>query len=311
MILYKYFSPERLNIFENNYLRFTQPGSSNDPFETLPFIDTIAAKPHIDNVIDNFFTLGLSNQTLFNQEYEKILQDTIKEYNLPQELVDQIRQLPESEVISNAMGLVTPYMQELLGLTSPNLKDKAPYIIKEKLNSLFGILCLTEKPDNILMWAHYATCHNGFVIGFDITHPYFNFNIETQNQINKLKKVSYSIKRPEIIFFDPNEDEQSQLTNIANNFFFTKSDHWHYEKEWRMIRKLEDAEKVIVNGNEKICLFSFPALIVKSVIIGSQMCDADKQKIISLIYENESYRHTVICQATMDLKEFKLNIDLI
>jgi hypothetical protein len=35
-----------------------------------------------------------------------------------------------------------------------------------------GILCLTETPDNHLMWVHYAAGHAGFVVGFRTTAAY-------------------------------------------------------------------------------------------------------------------------------------------
>jgi hypothetical protein len=37
-----------------------------------------------------------------------------------------------------------------------------------------GILSLTEKRDNLLMWAHCAAQHTGYFIGFDTTHEYWN-----------------------------------------------------------------------------------------------------------------------------------------
>jgi hypothetical protein len=39
----------------------------------------------------------------------------------------------------------------------------ARYHLKNQL----GVLCLTEKADNHLMWIHYAQKHNGFILGFN------------------------------------------------------------------------------------------------------------------------------------------------
>lgn len=37
-------------------------------------------------------------------------------------------------------------------------------LFADRMNDLIGLLCLTEKPDNLLMWAHYADSHAGFVV---------------------------------------------------------------------------------------------------------------------------------------------------
>jgi hypothetical protein len=33
---------------------------------------------------------------------------------------------------------------------------------------------LSEVPDSLLMWAHYAASHTGFIVEFDGWHPYFH-----------------------------------------------------------------------------------------------------------------------------------------
>src|SRR4051812_34671087 len=37
----------------------------------------------------------------------------------------------------------------------------------------FGLICLSARFDDMLMWAHYTRGHSGFVIGFDTSHPFF------------------------------------------------------------------------------------------------------------------------------------------
>jgi hypothetical protein len=41
-ILYKYLPPERLDILVNGKIRITQPTSTNDPFDLLPFVQPLA-----------------------------------------------------------------------------------------------------------------------------------------------------------------------------------------------------------------------------------------------------------------------------
>src|SRR5262249_33519683 len=37
----------------------------------------------------------------------------------------------------------------------------------------FGLICLSEVPDDILMWSHYTEGHSGLVIGFNTTDEFF------------------------------------------------------------------------------------------------------------------------------------------
>jgi hypothetical protein len=37
----------------------------------------------------------------------------------------------------------------------------------------YGILSLTEDPEHILMWSHYAHQHKGMAVGFDLSHEFF------------------------------------------------------------------------------------------------------------------------------------------
>jgi hypothetical protein len=45
-------------------------------------------------------------------------------------------------------------------------------LIDRHLNTL-GILSLSEVPDDLLMWTHYAANHSGFVLEFDDKHHWF------------------------------------------------------------------------------------------------------------------------------------------
>ena len=98
---------------------------------------------------------------------------------------------------------------------------------RTQLLSLFdnvGIFCLSEVPDNLLMWAHYADSHRGFCLGFRRAAD----NILGQAAL----PVTYSEDLPRLTaaHFDP-------LTNphSADALWLTKSSSWSYEREWRVL----------------------------------------------------------------------------
>ena len=55
MRIYKYLSPERVDVLENQMLRFTQANYLNDPFEHLPFVSQL---------VDGAYTKKLYEESL-------------------------------------------------------------------------------------------------------------------------------------------------------------------------------------------------------------------------------------------------------
>lgn len=69
----------------------------------------------------------------------------------------------------------------------------------ENVNNNIGILSLTKKWNNTLMWAHYTDSHKGLCVGFDPKDKYFSDLLSSDREKCKtIKKVVYSDKRVEI-----------------------------------------------------------------------------------------------------------------
>jgi hypothetical protein len=87
-----------------------------------------------------------------------------------------------------------------------------------------GVACFTQKPDNLLMWSHYADGGRGMCLAFSTKEKLFE----------KAKKVTYSGSIPllnlESILCDEQYDSLIEL-------YRTKSTHWAYEEEWRVIHE--------------------------------------------------------------------------
>jgi hypothetical protein len=161
----------------------------------------------------------------------------------------------------------------------------------EGLNS-FGIFCLTEDKRNLLMWSHYASDHKGYVVGFDVSHPFFSthgyFSTEENDSVHR---VIYSD-------FRANQPKESK------DWFIQKSNAWMYEKEHRVIRRLYEADcikELTEEGSfertreaislrkqlsepQFICLFEIPPEAVKSVVFGAKMDEEFKRSMQGLIH---------------------------
>ena len=87
------------------------------------------------------------------------------------------------------------------------------------LRSEYGVLCLSAVRDDILMWSHYADFHRGVCLEFD----------GAAKLMQHAFPVSYSKERPSIhMIRDSNETAMEKSLR-------TKSDHWKYEREWRLL----------------------------------------------------------------------------
>jgi hypothetical protein len=135
----------------------------------------------------------------------------------------------------------------------------------------YGVVCLSEHPDNLLMWTHYCSEHKGICIEFEKTPG------TPMDQSNVCFKMRYSISYPSVSVLDYYnlKDEEAVKKTL-----FTKSSEWKYEDEWRYIES---------EGNKECDL---PGRI-SSIIFGLNANEKDINKIKSITEDqNILYKHT-------------------
>jgi hypothetical protein len=88
-----------------------------------------------------------------------------------------------------------------------------------------GVSCFSETNDNLLMWSHYADACRGMCLEFDTTND---------DLFQKAKQVRYVSNIPVL---DLDELVVDQKSDQILDLFCTKSDHWSYEREWRVIHQ--------------------------------------------------------------------------
>jgi hypothetical protein len=161
--------------------------------------------------------------------------------------------------------------------------------------------------DNLLMWAHYASNHTGFVIEFNEKHSFF----DRGSEVGHLKKVRYSITRPEVTLLDPALSDLEHLYQWINDIFCVKSEHWDYEQEWRMIVALRNCQNVLASQQDDIYLFELPKSCITGIILGCRISTENKERILKVLRNDDEYRHVSLRQAEMDEKEFRLHFNKI
>lgn len=112
-----------------------------------------------------------------------------------------------------------------------------------RLNDHYGIISLCQELHSIIMWSHYGNMHKGIAIEVDsrkllikntLQHSQFYTSPKTNPQ-----PVVYSKSRKI-------DDPGSFSFNHLYDSFFLKSDEWSYEKEFRIVSDLSNADEVII-----------------------------------------------------------------
>ena len=297
MALYKYVIPDRIDVLENSLIRLTQPLVFNDPFECFPYIREVA---HGERVSEY-----LKRHQCSEEEKERMLLESWKEerekhpeLNVPYE---EFREYLKFKM-DQARFFICDLVKGLASMDDPSFRSETVHALTKAINKEIGILCLTEKMDKLLMWAHYASNHTGFVIEFNEKHSFF----DRGSEIGHLKKVRYSIARPEVTLLDPTLSDMEHIYQWINEIFCVKSEHWDYEHEWRMIVALKNCQNVIASEQDDIYLFELPKSCITGIILGCRMSTEDKERILNDLRNDDEYRHVSLRQAEMDEKEFRL-----
>jgi len=178
------------------------------------------------------------------------------------------------------------------------LRERWDYACQRFIDT-HGILCLSESPDNALMWAHYADNHTGLVLEFDENHPFFDQRFSSSMPTRHLLQVMYQRNLPLLPFPLPYAEDLFA-------FWLTKTSDWAYEREWRMALPLDQAASVLEATPYSVHLFRLPLEAILGVILGARMPPSEKMRIVALIRSQPQLQHVTLYQATLDETTFSV-----
>ena len=174
--------------------------------------------------------------------------------------------------------------------------------VQVRVSATMGMLCLSGKWDNTVMWSHYTDDHRRFVIEFSGEDSFFDLGFE---------KVVYSAGRP-LLLNRPDGWNDASL-------FHTKSLDWEYEDEYRKTEYF-GKESILPDGgkfiefppleqvdqqNWPIHLRDVPPSAIQKIIFGYRASDETKSRIRSAL-KQESLKHVRRAQARPHPKLFKM-----
>ncbi|WP_322008007.1 DUF2971 domain-containing protein [Paraburkholderia tropica] len=278
--LFKYFSSKRLDVLRNLTVRYTPLGAFNDPFEGRPEILALASPERMEEIIREV------RPQIIREAYAKQLprhvQADLSYAQFEQQVLKQIDGNP-----SASSAIFAPYVAPLRELMSRTF-DKS-----------LGAFCLSEVPDSLLMWSHYGDSHAGFAIEFDAQHQYFDQRRSEVDEFRHLRQVEYRQARPSANFSDLS----------AVDVFCVKSEHWSYEREWRIFRALGDADITTAGEPYPNHLYHFPAGALRSVILGARATQETIESVQEILSGNRELGHVRLRRASVDGSQFLLRIE--
>lgn len=143
---------------------------------------------------------------------------------------------------------------------------------------VIGVLSLTEQADDMLMWAHYASSHQGYCLEFDATIL----------PLSLAYRVQYATERPAFRLFDPDRVDIIQRTLLH------KADFWQHEREWRIVRP------------NKLGPFVVPSHGLKSIIFGADIANEDEKALRAIAAERQIPLR--FKRATLDSRHYRVEI---
>ncbi|GAA4916794.1 DUF2971 domain-containing protein [Mucilaginibacter defluvii] len=266
MILYKYLSPERIDVLNNLEIRFTQVEALNDPFEGNPNFKI--DNKNVNNVGAKVFVV--------NDIFDPTIRTRFREH-----LDKSIKHDPNFSL--NAIILSGP------DIDNSFMMEGFRASLAAHIPNSMGVLSLTETPDNNLMWSHYGFNNQGYAIGFNSNHPFFSPETINSGNERSLNKIFYSQSRPS------GYPESLSFKEL----FLTKSIHWEYENEWRYAKFLKDCVHILDSTPFSIYLYPYPAELISEVILGCNASQSFKKDVINILSNNNIYSHVKLKQVKL------------
>lgn len=271
-VLYKYCDARGIDVLLNRRLKVTPFNQFNDPFELAPRMRSdLSVEDAQRGIGDLDFQRNLYQLTVARNGYDGSF--------------EQFQQLVSLVHESLAAKVVEDY---------PNDAAQFRLTHADTMSNEFGLICLSEVPDDILMWSHYTRGHTGLLIGFDTASELF--------AESPLHRVDY--KRERVLmghYVDPRNPPMSEMVKALIK---TKSENWSYEKEWRQMHVLARclSEPDSTKSDRPIYHKAISPLAVCEVITGCRCDVVGIAKTLSL----PEFRHVKWRRARMHDTDFKL-----
>lgn len=240
----------------------------------------------------------------FNDPFENAPAEPEKLENLTKE---------EASALRSTLDDVQTYSKELIDKSLKNrfgAETQSENI--ETFQERQGTLCLSETHDNLLMWAHYASDHRGYVIEIDTTYFFELADDPNSAWLVNLDRVKYR----EMRVLEQSDNLWDLAYGTRHDIATTKSTHWSHEQEWRIDRPLKDADSVLRRSdtqeilrdqsNNPCHLFKLPKKYLTKIIFGARASRNNLGFVKKALQEDPELAHVSLKLALPDPVDFRL-----
>ena len=141
-----------------------------------------------------------------------------------------------------------------------------------------------RKPDDILMWSHYAGGHNGICLEYRVTQEHHVELFARANEVNYQKEL------PKVNFYT------SSVVEKMHAYVLTKSTRWTYEDERRIIISAIDEERFV----------SVPSSFLSTVILGVSITEENRRLVLDRIAPKVAAGTVRVLQAKVSSQAYEL-----
>ncbi len=282
---FKYMSCSTAKIvLKNRTIRYSSPKFLNDPFDIQFYMDIKNKKEDIkDASLDSLWRV-YSGDSLPNHN------------NIVGFIFSRMKgcfpRITREKFIEEFSSAFDDGFEAMLSVL-PSINDKSSRIIENN-----KMLCLTSRPDNVLMWSHYADGHKGVVLRFRsipaLDTPY-----------GLAKPINYVSDIPSLLDLDQLVGIFSGTASILeagilDRILYTKSDIWSYEQEWRLSAGLGREPSAYFEDNP------FGRNDVDGIIFGLRTSDDDKRELTDLA---STYPNVEFMKSARSMSDFRVWIE--
>ena len=254
-MLYKYCKTDGFDILLQSRLKATRIEDFNDPFELVFGVDEVTA---LENVKREF-----EEDTKLIKFWKGLLDEQGIQYDKssPEDIMNKVTNFQIRDFAKAAKTMESAYKK-------------------------IGLICLSEKPDIIQMWAHYTDNHRGIVVGIEKS--------EFDKDKKGLDPVCY---RDKMVLFPiiANQKNIKQHEKFFLEAINRKETKWGYEEEVRIFANLDKEDNH----------HTIPASSIKEIYLGLRSHETT-EIIAKSIKQRDEYKHLRIYKMYKHESAYKL-----
>jgi hypothetical protein len=213
-------------------------------------------------------------------------------FTQPAALNDPLESLPQIDFGPKSHNLNQRFIYKEIVI--PSYMDFLRAQVVERFYNEYGILSLTKQPLNYTMWNYYSNCHKGVVLELKedfLKSPCFLSSSRQPLEIINVKYVQdYKVDFKEYV----NGLNNFSFDDFIQKIIAIKTNHWEYEKEYRVVRSLAESEdyqprtqRTSFRDRSSLYLFDFSLECINSVVFGVNTEQSLKKKIMDACRSHE------------------------